>query len=132
MQNKRGRPPTGQDAVSAIRLPHKLTAAVDDWAAHNGATSRSEAIRRLVELGLAASHPLQRRSFEAALKALDLASQQIDKLIDPSTSDEERKTRKQRPFLKGRPSSEIFVATSPNQKVDACLATNRLTQVLCS
>jgi Arc/MetJ-type ribon-helix-helix transcriptional regulator len=100
VQNKRGRPPTGQDPVSAIRLPHKLTAAVDDWAAHNGATSRSEAIRRLVELGLAASHPLQRRSFEAASKALDLASQQIDKLIDPSTSDEERKTRKQR-LLKG-------------------------------
>ena len=98
VQNKRGRPPTGQDPVSAIRLPHKLTAAVDDWAAHNGATSRSEAIRRLVELGLAASHPLQRRSFEAASKALDLASQQINKLIDPSTSDEERKTRKQRLF----------------------------------
>jgi hypothetical protein len=51
VQTKRGRPPTAQDLVSAIRLPHKLTAAIDNWAAHNGATSRSEAIRRLVELG---------------------------------------------------------------------------------
>ena len=51
VQNRRGRPPTGQDPVSAIRLPHNLTAAIDYWAAHNGATSRSEAIRRLVEIG---------------------------------------------------------------------------------
>jgi hypothetical protein len=117
VQNKRGRPPTGQDPVSAIRLPHKLTAAIDDWAAHNGAISRSEAIRRLVELGLAASQPLRRRSPKAASKALDLAAQQIDKLIDPSTPDEERSTRKRR-LLKDRRSSETFVTTSRNQKVD--------------
>ena len=99
-QNKRGRPPTGQDPVSAIRLPRKLTAAIDNWAAHNRATSWSEAIRRLVELGLTASQPLRRRSPKAASKARDLAAEQIDKLIDPSTSDEERKTRK-RHLLKG-------------------------------
>src|ERR1700738_835896 len=98
VQNRRGRPPTGQDPVSAIRLPHNLTAAIDNWAAHNGATSRS--IRRLVEIGLAASQPLRQRSSKAALKALDLAAQQIDKLIDPSTPDEERKTRIRR-LLKG-------------------------------
>ena len=73
---------------------------VSEFRFRNGATSRSEAIRRLVELGLAASQPLRRRSFEAASKALDLASQQIDKLIDPSTPDEERRTRKRR-LLKG-------------------------------
>jgi len=100
VQNRRGRPPTGQDPVSAIRLPHNLTAAIDTWAAHNGATSRSEAIRRLVEIGLTASQPLRQRSSKAALKALDLAAQQIDKLIDPSTPDEERRTRKRR-LLKG-------------------------------
>src|ERR1700736_536032 len=100
VQNRRGRPPTGQDPVSAIRLPPNLTAAIDNWAAHNGATSRSEAIRRLVELGLAASQPLRRRSSKSASKAQDLAAQQIDRLIDPSASDEERKTRKRR-LLKG-------------------------------
>jgi hypothetical protein len=73
---------------------------IDDWAAHNGAISRSEAIRRLVELGLAASQPLWRRSPKAASKALDLAAQKIDKLIDPSTPGEERSTRKRR-LLKG-------------------------------
>ena len=63
-------------------------------------STRSEAIRRLVELGLTASQPLRRRSPKAASKAFDLAAQQIDKLIDPSTPNEERKTRKRR-LLKG-------------------------------
>ena len=50
-QKKRGRPATGRDPVSAVRLPVELTAAVDQWAQENEA-NRSEAIRRLVELGL--------------------------------------------------------------------------------
>jgi Arc/MetJ-type ribon-helix-helix transcriptional regulator len=99
-QNKTGRSPTGRDPISAIGLPHKLTAAIDKWAEENGVTSRSEAIRRLLELGLTAQQPLRRRNLEAASKALELAAQQIDKLIDPSTPDEERRTRKQR-LLKG-------------------------------
>ena len=62
--------------------------------------SRTEAIRRLVELALAGMQPTRRRSPKATSKALDLASEQIDKLIDPSTSDEERQQRKRR-LLKG-------------------------------
>ena len=50
-QKKRGRPATGRDP--AVRLPAELTAAVDKWAEDNEA-NRSEAIRRLVELGLKA------------------------------------------------------------------------------
>jgi hypothetical protein len=50
-QKKRGRPATGRDPVSAVRLPVELTSSVDAWAAKNE-VSRSEAIRRLVELGL--------------------------------------------------------------------------------
>jgi hypothetical protein len=49
----RGRPATGRDPVSAVRLPVELTAAVDKWAEDNKA-NRSEAIRRLVEIGLKA------------------------------------------------------------------------------
>jgi Arc/MetJ-type ribon-helix-helix transcriptional regulator len=52
-QKKRGRPATGRDPVSAVRLPVELTAAVDQWAEDHEA-NRSEAIRRLVELGLKA------------------------------------------------------------------------------
>ncbi len=50
-QKKRGRPATGRDPVSAVRLPAALTVVVDEWA-QNHETNRSEAIRRLVELGL--------------------------------------------------------------------------------
>jgi len=52
-QKKRGRPATGRDPVSAVRLPIELTASVDGWA-ESREISRSEAIRRLVELGLKA------------------------------------------------------------------------------
>ncbi|MBN9008229.1 MAG: ribbon-helix-helix protein, CopG family [Rhizobiales bacterium] len=50
-QKRRGRPATGRDPVSAVRLPEDVTARVDAWAeAHE--VSRSEAIRRLVEQAL--------------------------------------------------------------------------------
>jgi Ribbon-helix-helix protein, copG family len=41
------------EPVSAVRLPADLTAEIDAWANHHE-ISRSEAIRRLVELGLKA------------------------------------------------------------------------------
>ncbi|RXG96359.1 hypothetical protein EAS62_12265 [Bradyrhizobium zhanjiangense] len=51
----RGRPATGRDPVTAIRLSPDLRATVDAWAAKQADTpGRSEAIRRLVELGLKA------------------------------------------------------------------------------
>jgi hypothetical protein len=89
-----------QDPFSAIQLLPKLTAAIDKWSEENDVSSRSEAIRRLLELGLEASKPLRRRNLEAASKALELAAQELDKLIDPSTPDEERKMRKRR-LLRG-------------------------------
>ena len=100
IENKKDRAPPQQDPFSAIRLSPKLTAAIDNWAEENGVSSHSEAIRRLLELGLAASKPLRRRNLEAASKALELAAQELDKLIDPSTPDEERKMRKRR-LLRG-------------------------------
>lgn len=98
IQNKKDRASTPEEPFSAVQLPAKLTAAIDKWAAAQGIASRSEAIRRLLELGLASSKPL--RNLEAAPKALELAAQELDKLIDPSTPNEERKTRKRR-LLRG-------------------------------
>lgn len=50
-----GRPATGQDPVTAIRLSAQLRATVDAWATKQDDTPRrSEAIRRLVEIGLKA------------------------------------------------------------------------------
>ena len=50
-----GRPATGANPVTAIRLSKELRETVDNWAAkQDDEPGRSEAIRRLVELGLKA------------------------------------------------------------------------------
>ena len=98
---KRGRPATGRDPFVGVRLPPFLISEIEKWAAGQSAgLSRSEAIRRLIELGLARAQPLKRREPKAASKALDLAGQQIDKLADSSATVEERQKRKRR-LLKG-------------------------------
>jgi len=52
----RGRPPTGQDPVTAVRLPPALKLQIEGWAKQQPDNpSRSEAIRRLVQLALAAN-----------------------------------------------------------------------------
>jgi metal-responsive CopG/Arc/MetJ family transcriptional regulator len=54
-KKKRGRPATGKDPVSAIRLSLPLRAAIDNWANQQpDKPSRSEAIRQLVEFALKA------------------------------------------------------------------------------
>jgi hypothetical protein len=55
VRKKRGRPATGQDPVTAIRLSPELRARIDTWAARqDDEPPRSVAIRRLIERGLAA------------------------------------------------------------------------------
>jgi hypothetical protein len=50
-----GRPATGHDPSRTFRLSDEFMAALDAWAARQKDTpSRSEAIRRLVEIGLKA------------------------------------------------------------------------------
>ena len=95
-QKKRGRPATGRDPVSAVRLPAEVTVQVDKWAEDHEA-NRSEAIRRLVELGLKvktrarpASKPGRR------LRAQELATKAIETMIDPAAPPEERAQRRRR------------------------------------
>jgi len=50
---KRGRPATGHDPVTAIRLSPAMRNALDNWRRVEPDTpNRSEAIRRLIEIGL--------------------------------------------------------------------------------
>ena len=59
LRKKRGRPATGQDPVTAIRLSEDMQA-VDAWAARQAdKPTRSEAMRRLVQLGLTVGHPIK-------------------------------------------------------------------------
>src|SRR2546421_8768234 len=84
-----------------MRVPTSFLAAVDQWRRkQTDLPARAEAIRRLVELGLAGSRPLRQRSPKAVAKAVNLAGKQIDKLSDPSATAQERQLRKRR-LLKG-------------------------------
>jgi hypothetical protein len=52
-QKPRGRPATGRDPAVTIRLPEDVLASVEHWAmSQKDQPPRSQAIRRLVELGL--------------------------------------------------------------------------------
>jgi hypothetical protein len=109
---KRGRPATGKDPMIGFRSAPEFTARIDAWAAAQpDAPPRSEAIRLLIEIGLAGgsrSIPLLAATGDAAAApdpaasstASEMAGHQIDKLGDASATAEERKTRKQR-LLKG-------------------------------
>ncbi len=100
LRKRRGRPATGQDPVTAIRLSSELRNEVDVWAAKQAdKPSRSESIRRLVELGLASAQRAGARGKKAA-KASEMAGQEIDRLADPSATEEERQLRKRR-LIKG-------------------------------
>jgi hypothetical protein len=49
---KPGRPATGHDPFVGIRLPKSLLIEIQEWSVANEASSRTQAIRRLVEIGL--------------------------------------------------------------------------------
>jgi hypothetical protein len=54
-KRKRGRPGTGKDPLTALRVPPELTRAIKTWAVkQEDEPNHSEAIRRLIELGLKA------------------------------------------------------------------------------
>ncbi|WP_249167159.1 hypothetical protein [Bradyrhizobium sp. JYMT SZCCT0428] len=125
---RRGRPAIkgGRDPHIAARMPPALIAAVEAWAETNK-TSRSDAFRRLVELGLtvkAKSRPTGRLSAalvaDLAVEAIDslgtkvkaharpadkpgrrlraqeLATKAIEKIIDPAAAPEEQAQRRRR------------------------------------
>jgi hypothetical protein len=83
-----------------IRLSPDKRKAVEAWAKTAlDKPSLSEAMRRLVELGLASAHRSVTRK-KKAIEASEMAGQEIDRLGDPSATDEERQRRK-RKLIKG-------------------------------
>ena len=92
-----GFPATGRAPVTAIRLSEEFRAAVDKWAAkQDDKPPRSEAIRRLVELGLTVKTKSKQAPVERATRARELAAKAIEKISDPSASQEERTQRRRR------------------------------------
>ena len=80
-----------------MRIQPDQMRSLDAWISGQGdEPSRPEAIRRLVELGLAHAQ----RTLARNKTASDMAAREIDRIIDPSATNEERQTRKRR-LLKG-------------------------------
>jgi hypothetical protein len=101
LPRKRGPPATGKGEPILVRLQPAQLAALDAWMGRQDARlSRPEAIRRLLEQALAVAQPAKSRTQKARSEALGLASTQLDRLLDPSATDEERQRRKRR-LLKG-------------------------------
>jgi hypothetical protein len=93
---RRGRSPSGaREPMVAIRMARALIANADAWAKANG-TGRSEAIHRLVELGLSVKTTTKQPSAARAVRAKQLAAQAIDKMVDPTLHPEERAQRRRR------------------------------------
>jgi hypothetical protein len=84
----------GRGAVSSVKFSEELTTAIDAWAeAHR--TTRSAAIRLLVELGLKATAPPTHRAAgeHDSLPIEALAVTQIVALLDPQLLPDERERR---------------------------------------
>ncbi|WBL82292.1 hypothetical protein I3J27_18340 [Bradyrhizobium xenonodulans] len=108
-KKSRGRPKKagGVYPVSAVRLSPDVGAAVDVWARAQADTpTRSEAIRRLVEIGLKAKSGSRRETEvsktrkSAQGRARDMASDTIDEMSDATASADDQASRKRR-LIKG-------------------------------
>jgi hypothetical protein len=100
-KKRRGRPATGKDPHIAARMPPRLIAEVEAWASSNS-TTRSDAFRRLVEIGLTVKTKSKQPSAALADRAKELATKAVEKMIDPSVPPEERAQRRRR-LTKGPP-----------------------------
>jgi hypothetical protein len=94
-KRKRGRPATGRGLMVSSRIPEATVATIDRWAEQNE-TTRSDAIRRLVELGLTVKRRAKQAPHAGAHRAKELAAQAIDKLSDPTAHPDERAHRRQK------------------------------------
>src|SRR2546430_16020718 len=92
-----GRPATGKDPVRTMRLSDDFIDKVDAWAADQpDLPARSEAIRRLVELGLTIRTKAKQPSPAHAARAKELARTAIDKMTDATAPADEQAQRRRR------------------------------------
>jgi hypothetical protein len=101
---KRGRPATGNAPLVGVRMTEDFQAEIKTWAKkQSDDPALATAIRRLVELGLKSKTPARHISKPGRkLRAQELATKAIEKIIDPSAPPEERAQRR-RLLTKGPP-----------------------------
>ena len=97
-QKVMGRPRTGITPLMGFRADPVIRASIVRWAEKQpDAPTLSEAIRRLVELGLevkTTTRPVSKSG--RRLRAKELATKAIEKIMDPSAPAEERAQRRRR------------------------------------
>jgi hypothetical protein len=113
-RKKPGRPATGTEPLYGVRIADPLMKQIMDWAKANGAT-RSEAIRRLVELGLDTAKPSAQTTAKTADKAKELAGDAINQIADKSASADEKASRK-RSLISGPEEFRNVRVDRPNKK----------------
>ena len=101
-QKKVGRPRTGITPMVGVRISDETRSRIERWAAkQTGKPGLSEAVRRLVEIGLAGAKPVRRFiSKVAGAKAKQMAGREIDQMVDKSAPPDVQAKRKRR-LLKG-------------------------------
>jgi hypothetical protein len=99
-----GRPRTGTTPLMGFRADPVIRASIVKWAeSQPDMPTLSEAIRRLVELGLTVKAPARPVANPGRkLRAQELATKEIEKIIDPAAPPEERAQRTHR-LTKGPP-----------------------------
>jgi hypothetical protein len=97
-RKKPGRPATGTDPLMGFRASPVMRASIVRWAENQpDKPTLSEAIRRLVELGLTIKTPARPASKPGRrLRAQELATKAIEKIIDPAAPPEEQAQRRRR------------------------------------
>jgi len=86
---------TTTDPISAVKMSERLTAAVDAWAEARQLT-RSDAICKLIELGLKIAPPLlasEHPSASDATRIEEIAVHEIEAMLDPALPADERERR---------------------------------------
>ena len=99
---KRGRPATGRDPFVGVRLPASLINEIQAWSGKNDAASRSEAIRRLVELGLTVKKSVGPTGPRRVGRARDMAAEVLNNLT-VGAADTDEQAERRRHLLKGPP-----------------------------
>ena len=112
-----GRPATGKAPMMGFRADPVIRASIVRWAENQPDTpTLSEAIRRLVELGLTVKAPARPVSKpDRRLRAAELAAKAIDKIADPAAPPEEHAQRRRR-LTKGPEEFREVRVDRPNKK----------------
>lgn len=115
-KKRRGRSAAGQGVQVRTRWPEDTIASIDAWIAKQEASlGRSEAIRRLVALGLGIRSRSKQESAVCADRANELASSTIDGLTAGTPDDAEKANRKGR-LIKGPDEFQKVRVDRPKRK----------------